>query len=201
MKQSELWDAIVTALHVPGRQKNRPSAARTRARARPPAVAGAIGGRQSGEPGSGRASARTARTFRDRRRKWPQALTALERHKFDLVLMDVQMPEMGGLEATQLIREKEKSTGEHVPIVAMTAHAMQGDRERCIAAGMDGYLSKPIDPKSFPQTVEGISQHLAASQTPATNRRRAKKRGGPERAGCQALLQRFSGNRKLLRRS
>jgi signal transduction histidine kinase/CheY-like chemotaxis protein len=63
---------------------------------------------------------------------------------FDLILMDVQMPEMDGLEATRLIRDKEKETGSHIPIIALTAHAMKGDRDVCIAAGMDGYVSKPL---------------------------------------------------------
>jgi PAS domain S-box-containing protein len=74
-----------------------------------------------------------------------EALAALAQRSFDLVLMDVHMPGMDGIKATIAIREKEKSTGLHQPVIAMTALAMTGDRERCLAAGMDGYLSKPID--------------------------------------------------------
>ncbi|HYN08854.1 MAG TPA: response regulator [Vicinamibacterales bacterium] len=74
-----------------------------------------------------------------------EALQSLDRQPFDVVLMDVQMPEMGGFEATAKIRDAERIHGGHVRIVAMTAHALKGDRERCLAAGMDGYLSKPID--------------------------------------------------------
>jgi two-component system, sensor histidine kinase and response regulator len=74
-----------------------------------------------------------------------EALAALAQHSFDLVLMDVHMPVMDGFHAAMAIREKEKSTGLHQPVIAMTALAMTGDRERCLAAGMDGYLSKPID--------------------------------------------------------
>jgi two-component system sensor histidine kinase/response regulator len=73
-----------------------------------------------------------------------EALTALDREPFDLVLMDVQMPEMDGFEATAVIRAREKDTGAHIPIVAMTARAMSGDREKCITTGMDDYVSKPI---------------------------------------------------------
>jgi CheY-like chemotaxis protein len=72
------------------------------------------------------------------------ALAALERESVDLVLMDIQMPELDGFAATAAIRERENLTGGHVPIVALTAHAMRGDRERCLAAGMDGYASKPL---------------------------------------------------------
>jgi len=73
-----------------------------------------------------------------------QAVQAVRESRPDLVLMDVQMPLLGGIEATQKIREEERGTGRHVPIIALTAHAMQGDEQRCLAAGMDGYLSKPI---------------------------------------------------------
>ncbi len=83
-----------------------------------------------------------------------EALAALEREAFALILMDVQMPEMSGLEATAAIRLGERSSGTRQRIVAMTAHAMSGDRERCLAAGMDGYLSKPIDPRLLFSLVE-----------------------------------------------
>jgi len=73
-----------------------------------------------------------------------EALEAVERTLFDLVLMDVQMPIMGGFEAVGRIREREKGTGQHLPILALTAGAMKGDRERCLEAGMDGYIGKPI---------------------------------------------------------
>ena len=73
-----------------------------------------------------------------------EALEADAREVFDLILMDVQMPEMDGLEATRRIRQAEQTTGGHTPIAAMTAHAMAGDRQRCLAAGMDHYLSKPL---------------------------------------------------------
>jgi CheY-like chemotaxis protein len=83
-----------------------------------------------------------------------EALAALERESFDLVFMDVQMPEMDGLEAAAAIRKKEKSTGGHVPIVAMTAGAMQGDRDRCLDAGMDEYVSKPITERELMAAIQ-----------------------------------------------
>jgi len=77
----------------------------------------------------------------------------VEQGCFDLVLMDIQMPEMDGIAATGRIREMEGSTGRHTPIIAMTAHAMKGDRERCLASGMDGYVSKPIKGPELDQAI------------------------------------------------
>jgi CheY-like chemotaxis protein len=88
-----------------------------------------------------------------------EAVDAFESGKFDVVLMDVQMPEMSGFEATALIREKEKAAGGHVPILAMTAHSMKGDREMCLEAGMDGYVSKPVKPDKL---VVAIAKALDA---------------------------------------
>jgi signal transduction histidine kinase/DNA-binding response OmpR family regulator len=86
-----------------------------------------------------------------------EAVEAVARETFDVILMDVQMPEMDGFEATRRIRELEGATGRHTRIVAMTAHAMTGDRERCLAAGMDDYLSKPLRKEDLFQALEGAS--------------------------------------------
>ena len=94
-------------------------------------------------------------------RQGREAVATLQSQSFDVVLMDVQMPEMDGFEATAAIRHQEKRTGRHVPIVAMTAHAMQGDRERCLASGMDSYVSKPISAVQLFQAIESV---LAPSQ-------------------------------------
>ena len=81
--------------------------------------------------------------------------------EFDLILMDVQMPELGGFEATRKIRDSERSSGRRIPIIALTAHAMRGDRERCLEAGMDDYVTKPLD---IPVLLERISRSLNASR-------------------------------------
>src|SRR5580700_59551 len=98
-----------------------------------------------------------------------QALEALERETVDLVLMDVQMPEMDGLEATAAIREKEKKTGDHLPIIALTAHAMKGDREKCLAAGTDDYLTKPIRTADLFAAVERLTHAKTIATAEATS--------------------------------
>lgn len=85
-----------------------------------------------------------------------EALAAAGTERFHLIFMDIQMPEMDGLEATRMIREREKTTGDHVPIVALTAHALNGDMDRCLEAGMDAFISKPIDPGKIYQVIENL---------------------------------------------
>ena len=123
-----------------------------------------------------------------------QALAAWQAQRFDVLLMDVQMPEMDGLEATAAIRAQECDTGEHIPIVAMTAHVMQGDRERCLAAGMDAYVAKPIQADALFATLERL-----LPDTPAT----AVEAASPAVAGPlfdqASTLRRVDGDRELLR--
>jgi CheY-like chemotaxis protein len=96
-----------------------------------------------------------------------EAVDMLDQGVFDVVLMDLQMPELGGIEATAVIREHEKRTGARVPIYALTAHAMKGDRERCLAAGMDGYLSKPIQSQELYKLLRAVEGLLQARIVPA----------------------------------
>ena len=88
-----------------------------------------------------------------------QALDILEKQSFDLVLMDAQMPVMDGFEATAAIRRLEENTRAHIPIIAMTAHAMVGDRQRCLQAGMDGYIAKPVHAHELFETIETVLAH------------------------------------------
>ncbi|HLW68364.1 MAG TPA: response regulator [Gemmataceae bacterium] len=122
------------------------------------------------------------------------ALNEWQNQTFDLIFMDVQMPEMGGFEATAVIRKEEKQTGRHIPIVAMTAHAMKGDRERCLAAGMDGYLAKPVQARDLREAIDVFrtsgSQTIAAvtaeTHTPAVFDK-------------DGLLERVAGDRVFLK--
>ena len=112
--------------------------------------------------------------------------------QFDIILMDVQMPEMDGLQATTLIRERERVTGTHIPIIAVTAHAMKGDRERCLAAGMDAYITKPINPAELAATIQAAfpagAKLSAIPVEPIAE--------GPSDA---ELLARFDGDSELLK--
>ncbi len=122
-----------------------------------------------------------------------EALAALERQAFDLALMDVQMPEMDGFRATAAIRESEKATGRHLPIIALTAHAMKGDRERCLAADMDGYISKPIQAKELFETIEGLHGKSAQAEVRVKSTSRSE-----ELLDRVAALGRVEGDGELL---
>jgi CheY-like chemotaxis protein len=112
---------------------------------------------------------------------------------FDVVLMDIQMPEMDGMEATAAIRQREKNSGKHIPILAMTAHAMRGDKERCIASGMDGYISKPIHPDGLFAEIERCLTRTERSNTMAEN---SQEPG--ELIDRVSLLERMEGDQELL---
>ncbi len=96
-----------------------------------------------------------------------EALAVLETETFDLVFMDIQMPEIDGLEVTAEIRKKERDGPRHLPVIALTAHAMKGDRERCLAAGMDGYLSKPIRSQELDQILDHYTARRSEKPNPA----------------------------------
>jgi PAS domain S-box-containing protein len=120
------------------------------------------------------------------------------RRRFDLVLMDLQMPEMGGLEATQAIRLSE-SGATHLPIVALTAHAMHGDRERCLEAGMDGYLSKPIEVNELIATVEGFVDEPGRTESTTDSAATAPDAGTPAVFDHAAALSLTGGDPVLLK--
>jgi two-component system sensor histidine kinase/response regulator len=97
-----------------------------------------------------------------------EALERLDKERFDLILMDIEMPEIDGFEATATIRKKEEATGFRIPIIAMTAHALKGDRERCLAAGMDDYVSKPIQPHVLLEAIERLLPSQSAVRSSST---------------------------------
>jgi CheY-like chemotaxis protein len=162
IKQTELWNAILIALGAPSPLTPSPLAPRQCLPAQRPIAFSEDGGQLSillveDNTVNQKLAVRLLE-------KWghqvivagngKEALSVLERQRFDLVLMDVQMPEMDGLEATATIRSRERSTNSHLPIIAMTAHAMKGDRERCLAAGMDSYLTKPLQIKELHAVIQ-----------------------------------------------
>jgi CheY-like chemotaxis protein len=127
-----------------------------------------------------------------------EALARIAQEKFELVLMDVQMPEMDGLTATQHIRELEKKTGGHLPIVAMTARAMRGDREECLTAGMDGYISKPIAPEEL---EAALLQHADSAGRSLPVHEATPSDPAPVAEGWDAhkFLEKLGGDKNLLR--
>jgi two-component system sensor histidine kinase/response regulator len=114
-----------------------------------------------------------------------EALAAIAAMQFDLVLMDVQMPDMGGFEATEFIRLQEQKSGRHLPIIGLTAHAMNGDRERCLAAGMDEYIAKPLRPKQLFAAIDRLTAAPAAKRSAPSN--------------DDDLIDRFGGDLELFR--
>jgi signal transduction histidine kinase/CheY-like chemotaxis protein len=128
-----------------------------------------------------------------------EAVDAWERsgeRNFDVVLMDIQMPEMDGMEATVEIRHREQKSGKHVPILAMTAHAMRGDRERCLANGMDGYISKPIHPVDLFAEIERCLVQQKGNNPMTENSQETQ--GTQELINRVSLLERVEGDQELL---
>ncbi len=193
IKQSDLLDTIVAVLPG-GPGKVRPRAPRAR-RARGPAMRVLVAednavNQQVAVGMLEREGHRAAVAANGR-----EVLALLEREGFDLILMDVQMPELDGLETTAAIREREKLTGAHIPIVAVTAHAMKGDAERCLAAGMDAYITKPLEPRQLRTTLAGLGR--AGSAAP---RRVEEVSPDPAILDESRLLDRVGGDRRALRR-
>ena len=197
VKQSDLYDLILTTLGPPAQAQREPGGGSPRRAARRPKALNILVAEDNPtnqklvvalleQQGHRVALASDGR----------QALARAAEQDFDLILMDVQMPELSGLEASAAIRERESGTRTHVPIVALTAHAMTGDRERCLAAGMDGYVSKPLRPDELFAAIETV---LAppAWQDPA-GRWTAAERPAPPPLDAGTLLAGFGGNRKLL---
>jgi CheY-like chemotaxis protein len=127
-----------------------------------------------------------------------EALAALERGEFDLMLMDVQMPDMDGFEVTAAVRRNEAITGSHLPIIALTAHAVKGYREKCLAAGMDGYVTKPIRTQELLAVIDDLAPQRSGS---AYSVERGPSTDGSGEADLNEtnILARVDGDRELLK--
>ena len=191
IKQSELFDAIVTAMAEHGRKRERYESASAFIQAPECSLRVLLA---EDNPVNQTLAMRILEKLGHKAQvvnNGREALGRSQAEEFDLILMDVQMPEMDGLEATTAIRAAEASTGKHVPIVAMTAHAMKGDREKCLSAGMDGYLSKPIRIDELKQAMSEVNKTQNMGQSSEPNAFRAI-------GQLELLLDSVMGDRALL---
>ena len=193
IKQSELFDVIVSAIGQP--VEERVSAPKRRKRSRP-----ALRKLQVLVAEDNQVNQLVATRIFEKLghqvtvvNNGREALAAVQAGKFDLIAMDVQMPEMDGLDATRAIRAVERAAGTHIPIIAMTAHAMKGDRERCLAAGMDGYTSKPIRIRDLEQAIAQLIRPINSASVSVPEAKQAD--GVIDHA---ALLAGVDGDRRLL---
>jgi PAS domain S-box-containing protein len=198
IKQSELFDAIVFAL-----DSEHPHAARAAAALLPCAQASA--GLQILLAEDSLVNQKVALRFLAKRGhqvtvvgNGREALAKFGQQDFDIVLMDVQMPEMDGFEATAAIRALEAERGTHVPVIAMTAHAMKGDRERCLEAGMDDYVSKPVRPHELFAAIEGQTRRCVRAE-PQGNGAVVVSLAELDPLDWDAALLRLNGDEDLLR--
>ena len=191
VKQSELFDAIVTAMAEPSRKHERHE--NVSASIQPPERSLRVLLAED-NPVNQTLAMRILEKLGHKVQvvnDGKEAIGRAQAEDFDLIFMDVQMPEMDGFEATTAIRAAEAGTGKHVPIVAMTAHAMKGDREKCLSVGMDGYLSKPIRIAELKQAISGAEQKRNMDQASGQNSFRAIGR-------LELLLDSVMGDRDLL---
>jgi PAS domain S-box-containing protein len=195
VKQSELWEAIMTTLGLPAsatepaplitRHSLRESRRRLRILlAEDHPVNQRVAVRMLEKRGHLVVVARSGK----------EAVAIAREQPLDLVLMDVQMPELDGFEATAAIRDQEKATGKHLPIIAMTAHAMEGDRERCLAAGMDGYVAKPVTARGLFEAIESVAPAARGPELASTGTGEAE-----EVLDRDALLGSVEGDMDLLK--